>query len=592
LDLGLDLRAAITPRLQLNATVNPDFGQVEADQLILNLTNQEALFPEKRPFFFQGIEAFQPVGFDWEQPNQVLFYSRRIGLLTPILGAVKVTGEVGDFDVGMLDAVVMGAHGETVDEAMLDRRLRYDPRRPLHLGLHDEALPTGGVTENYFAGVLTYKLGEASTVGARAASAVPLPGPCVDPPAGAAVPEGSPCSVFGSNAGALDWNLRTADARWVLLGQADVSRVVGGPPSRTLPDGVVIDRGQSGWGTYVQAGKVGGEPLRFDVTYSHVSPTLELNGAGYLPTQNEQALIGSLHFIRPSGFGGLHAFDAWLSGSQRWTTDGKLTPRWGNAYLRLTALLPGFHTVGVEPGYEPVYYDVRELTGRGIPFQRTALYYFEVFGESDPARVLSGTLSYSWVGMRPTPATPAGSGYTLRVSLVLRPQSRLESTLLLAVDTRPQGPRWTGQTAAPSAGTADSFLVGDLRAESLSTTFRQQLVIVQRLTLQAYGQLFTAVGHYLSFFRASPGDGRSLRFADLIPTDASAPGFYNAGLKVNVVMRWEYRLGSTLYAIYGHTSESLLDPAAPLPTTLSPMALGRGRAVDTFMVKWSYFWRL
>src|SRR5439155_178122 len=48
LDVGLDVRAGLTPRLQLNATVNPDFGQVEADQLILNLSNQEAFFPEKR----------------------------------------------------------------------------------------------------------------------------------------------------------------------------------------------------------------------------------------------------------------------------------------------------------------------------------------------------------------------------------------------------------------------------------------------------------------------------------------------------------------------------------------------------------------
>jgi Domain of unknown function (DUF5916) len=67
-DLGFDLKASLGRSFALQATVNPDFGQVEADQILQNLTTYELLFPEKRPFFTQGMDLFQPVK-PWEEPS-------------------------------------------------------------------------------------------------------------------------------------------------------------------------------------------------------------------------------------------------------------------------------------------------------------------------------------------------------------------------------------------------------------------------------------------------------------------------------------------------------------------------------------------
>src|SRR5919106_464716 len=93
MDIGADLQASVTRNLSLTAALNPDFGQVEADRLVINLSNVELFFPEKRPFFTQGLDLFVPVGADQEgRAPQMLFYSRRIGLETPILGAAKVLG--------------------------------------------------------------------------------------------------------------------------------------------------------------------------------------------------------------------------------------------------------------------------------------------------------------------------------------------------------------------------------------------------------------------------------------------------------------------------------------------------------------------
>ncbi|HEV8509799.1 MAG TPA: DUF5916 domain-containing protein, partial [Gemmatimonadales bacterium] len=126
---GADARIGLGSNLTLNATVNPDFGQVEVDPAVVNLSDRETFFNEKRPFFVEGSSIFEFGyggqsnfwGFNWSGPS--FFYSRRIGrsLSLPsapdkgyvdgpdgahILGAVKLTGKVaGSWNVGGLTAV-------------------------------------------------------------------------------------------------------------------------------------------------------------------------------------------------------------------------------------------------------------------------------------------------------------------------------------------------------------------------------------------------------------------------------------------------------------------------------------------------------
>ncbi len=101
-NIGADFKYNLTANLTLNATFQPDFGQVEADPATLNLSPFETFFEEKRPFFIEGARYFQ-------HPDFNLFYSRRIGTGDPnarIRGAAKLTGKIGgDFSVAVLSAV-------------------------------------------------------------------------------------------------------------------------------------------------------------------------------------------------------------------------------------------------------------------------------------------------------------------------------------------------------------------------------------------------------------------------------------------------------------------------------------------------------
>jgi hypothetical protein len=132
--VGLDLKYALTPGLTLTTTVNPDFGQVEADPAVVNLSAFETFFTERRPFFVEGSGTFRFDSDCMDGPCQ-LFYSRRVGRApqgigelpsgddiytrspaqTTILGAGKLTGRVGKFSVGALAAVTQEEYGTVLD---------------------------------------------------------------------------------------------------------------------------------------------------------------------------------------------------------------------------------------------------------------------------------------------------------------------------------------------------------------------------------------------------------------------------------------------------------------------------------------------
>ena len=145
---GLDLKYGLGSNLTLNATVNPDFGQVEIDPAVINLSDVETFFPEKRPFFVEGSSIFNfgrggaknYWSFNFGNPD--FFYSRRIGRDpqgslpnydyvdrpsgTHILGAAKLTGKIGDFNVGVISALTKREFAE-IDLAGKKSKVEVEP---------------------------------------------------------------------------------------------------------------------------------------------------------------------------------------------------------------------------------------------------------------------------------------------------------------------------------------------------------------------------------------------------------------------------------------------------------------------------------
>ena len=135
IEVGADIKAALTSGLTMDLTVNPDFGQVEADEQQVNLTQFSQFFPEKRDFFLEnsGIfyigDAARRSGANIVTPDEdnLLFFSRRIGLTAgggaiPILGGVRVTGKLTEGTrLGVLSVQDRATDGDPASNASVIR---------------------------------------------------------------------------------------------------------------------------------------------------------------------------------------------------------------------------------------------------------------------------------------------------------------------------------------------------------------------------------------------------------------------------------------------------------------------------------------
>jgi hypothetical protein len=600
LDLGLDFKTSLARRLTLTGTVNPDFAQVESDQVIQNLSTAEQFFPEKRPFFLEGLEIFQPVGVEYGSQQQ-LFYSRRIGLDAPILTALKVTGAaLPRLHVGLLDSVVMGAGNASLvpigytapDPGSLapfeerpDRRWRFRPSQPFHLGPEDALPAAHPVTRNYFAGVARYRLESGATAGAILTAATPLAPRCVrgEFPSDADFAAAS-CGASGANVLGLDLNVPGA---WGGFAQVEASQAVGGPAGgRVLRDATVLRAGDLGFGGHLRAGKLGGEPFRFDVTYVWQDPKLDLNQVGFQPFSNYQWTDLDLHWVRPSGFGPFHAFQLDYNLDVNWSADGHALPRGLNTNVYSKLQLPGYQSVGARVALEIPQYDTREIAFAGVPFERVGALIYTLYLETDPTGRLAGTADVFVTRPLRRGAYRPATGFGWDLSVTWRPHARLETKIDAAYGHKPQGPRWVETLAG---GTA---VFGDEDPRFLSVTLRQGLVFTPRLTAQLYAQLFTSSIRFGPTFRGASILGRRhLDVVDLEPVAYGTPqGSHEGVVNVNAVLRWEYRLGSTIFLVYTRSQAEL--PGAPGATAagVGPSRLLAGPTTETVLVKWSYWW--
>ncbi len=581
-DLGLDLRGRLGA-FTLAGALNPDFGQVEADRIVRNLTSFETFFPEKRPFFTEGLDLFQPVGAGDERVPQQLFYSRRIGLGAPILAAAKVVGRAGeDVRVGFLDVLVAGTGRGGASEEAPSRALRWSPSQPLRVAPADAYPAAAPGAENRLATVVRWRAAPGLVLGAQLTSALPLGAPCAPEDASAANPPAS-CRSPGGNAFGADLDAVSSDAEWYAYGLVVASRAAGGPPERILADGTALRRGDAGLGGHLRAGRRGGEPWRFDVGFSHASPRLDLNASGFQRTQNEQELRARLSFVRPGAHGPFDDLEAYASALSRWTTDGRGLVRGRSATLGLDASLARTHlATGCSMTSSGARDDVREIAATGIPLRMPGALAASCEVSTDPARAASGRLELhaSRAGEAAGFWRPWSSGAAL--GLALRPHPRAETRVALALDRAALPLRHVGD------GADGALLFAAQDARSLSVLVSQLWVVTRDLTVQAHAQLFTAYERYGRFLSAEPRGADVIRPGDLRPAPAPAadPGGRTAALVVDAVLRWEYRPGSTVFLVYSRNQASA-DTAEG--HTLAPAGLARGPVTDALLVKWTWW---
>lgn len=581
---GLDLKWHPSQSLTLDATMFPDFGQVEADQVVLNLSNFEQFYPERRPFFLEGADALST-------PFQ-LVYTRRLGrapgapsLLdgeqsfgrpspATVLGAAKLSGELVEglstFELLGVTAPVLvdvddpsGRVIQRVAEplaAFKVLRLRKDFGEKLSLGVMATAKSRLEDSTSYPRLTNPSFPGQTRTL-------------C---PRGQEVAFGERC-FHDAYVGSVDARYRSPSGEYVVTGQALASLVNAGP-SRTQPDGTVISSGDIGGAGSLKIAKQGGKHWTWNVEYQGHGRKVDYNDVGYMQRQNLHTINAAVGFRNLNPWWITLETNTFLEARERDTFDGLTQERFlmlGNytRYRNFWQTFAALHAAAAR-------FDDREV-GDGTALERAGFVGGELWVSTDSRRKVNGE-AWAQVQAIRTGVNVMGEG---RVSVRVLPQFDFE---LLPNFLYTSGePRYVTTTDA-------GHVFGRLAAQSIGLTMRATYTFTPRLSLQAYAQLFLESQSYRSF-TLSPalGRGRVARIAELVPFTQSlgfVPDWEGGAINANIVFRWEYRLGSTLFLVYTHGQNDGRTPIALGRARLDPGWLGPRPFEDTLLAKLSYWW--
>jgi hypothetical protein len=576
--IGLDGRVHLTRDLTLDATVNPDFAQVEADQLILNLTTVETLYPEKRPFFLEGLDIFAT-------PLAVL-YTRRIGTVPPpsslpkgetaledpgpsaIPVAAKVVGRIGAASLGVLSAFTAANRIQVSDEEGGGRWRLADPATAFNVLRSRAPIPGGHFG---FIAAATNRIEQPSLYSATADGEVACPG--------SSTPRVGATCFRDSYVAGVDGRWQSPAKNYAVETQTVFSVLAGGQPQR-LRDGTRLAAGAVGAGTNLNLSKPGGRHFLWTLNVNHFTRQLQLNDAGFLARQNYAGGRFDLYWVTREPWGPTLESDTDLGLRHSRNLDGLILENY--AVLKSSARLRNQWRLWGLVQYRNPYFDDREV-GDGTALQRAGQMGAELQVDGDPRRPVAPHLwGRVW-------RLTNGWYADLLGGIVFRAHPQLDLELLPQAAYSAGEPRYVGE---PAPG---RLLFGRLDALSLGGTLRATFTFTTRLSLQGYGQLFLARGRYSEFstFERAPGTRPAIRLSDLLPggaAPADGPDFQQAAFNASVVLRWEFRLGSTLYLVYSRSQK----PTVPLEPderpTLDLRALPRAPAADVFLVKATFWW--
>ncbi len=579
-NIGADIKVGLTPALTLDGTLNPDFGQVEADQVVLNLSTFEVFFPEKRPFFLEGVDIFAT-------PLQ-LFYSRRVGRPGPlpytneftalepqqpgrIYAAAKLTGLVARrLTIGVLDAV-------TAESTMLAER-SATPGTQLRL--------TTQPLSNFAVVRLKRDILTRSYVGMMVTAVNRFETPFTEAPLPTDFcPDGGMPSARGrctrdGYSGAIDFNLRTADGNWGAMGQV-AGTVIARGPQRTIVDGTVLGPGSSGVGLALDAGKFNGK-YTAQLQYRGWSPAYDNNDIGF----NQQ---GNLHHFQPTlHYRILKPYSILQEGDVQFAafvhTDWAMSRVTQHVYwLGANMRFRNFWSIYFEVDYALDFWDIREARD-GTAVRRSGGWWSFWWAKTDPRKKV--WFQTNGAVMK----TLHGRSADIWTTLALRLLPALEIDLVPHTNFAFGDPRWF-DTRDNGDGT-NSYFFADLDSREFDVTLRGTYTFTPTLTLQAYAQLFVAGGHYgQTWAGIASGKGSELPFNAFRPTvipSGDTPDFRDGAINVNLVLRWEFSPGSTLLGVYTHSqAQTAFDPVVEGTGRPSIIRFGGGPGTDLFLIKLS-----
>jgi hypothetical protein len=581
---GADLKYGLSSNLTLDAAINPDFGQVEADPSVLNLSAFEQFFGERRPFFLEGTGILR---FDQDCNDGActgLFYSRRIGRApqlsfrssdfnavpasSTILGAAKITGRLGSgLSLGILNAMT--------DRELVGDELVVEPRTNYFVARLNQDLRAGRSGVGAIFTATNRQLDDDTSPFLR--SAAYTAGVDARHQFGA----GGNYSVSGNVVGSLVKGSETA----IAATQRSSVHLYQRPgddleydPTRTDLSGYALNFGMN---------KNGGGITRFWTGGWYKSPGLETNDVGFLTNANNMGWSNwfALVFQEPKSFyRRLQVnFNQWNS----FMVDGTNTGVGGNVNVNVNFKNLWFMYGGV--GGERASFCGSCL--RGGPYLREDAALTSWWGFSGDSRKSIVPGLNTWYNRRDTGESfnyGVGPYFNLRVA------SSFSGSLGLTYERNVNDRQWLRNFGTVGSDTTH-YTVGHLSQETLSLNTRLNFTASPTLSFQFYGSPFVSAGEYSDWreVTAPRNQEYKARYAPFTHGgDASGNDFNFKQFRSNFVMRWEYRPGSTLFLVWGQGREQGDQDLGNFRGWRDYQNLFSTHPANTFLVKASYWFSL
>ena len=608
---GLDVRYRLPAGLTLSASVNPDFGQVEADPAVVNLTQFEIFFPERRPFFLEGADIFRFGQTVTQNDNNstTFFYSRRIGRAprvplgrdvafadvprqTAIDGAFKISGKTASgLSVGVLAAATqeefarvqdtLGGFGSRPAEpgsAYVVSRLRQDFRQG------------NTVMGGFFSGARR-SLDNASYRPFLPTSAL----------VGGVDVEHAWQQRTWTISGFLAGSQMAGDAAYIAALQRSPVRQYQRPDQGYLR----VDPARSSLGGHfgtLSIARSGGRRVLASATYEETSPGFEVNELGFQTRADFRSLSTALIWRSPEqtrvfretffGVFSTHAFN--FGGT-------KIEERIAAA---AEVTMPNLWEYRFEGSWAPTVFNDRLLRG-GVLSRAVEQWRAEVSARSDPRqRVVVGLSVVNRQDVSGEYDRTVGTSFDLRPVPAAR--IRIEPTVRWQIDTD----QYVTAVADALSPLPDGrrYVFGDIRQTELNTTIRADWTFTPYLSLQLVAQPFVAAGRYDRYKEfTTPGEFRFRPYTPLVrdgrtvtidPDGAGAsPAFSFAeqdftvrALRGNAVVRWEYRPGCTVFFVWQQQREGD-DPVARLGLGRDARRIFTDPMRNVFLVKATYWFQ-
>jgi hypothetical protein len=570
---GLDAKIGLTSNITADLSINPDFGQVEADPSVMNLTAFETFFEEKRPFFLEGRSIF---AFDFDDVN--MFYSRRIGHLptyapplqegefiqfpdyTTILSALKVSGKTSDgLAVGVLQSIT-DKETASIKGPTTEKVVAVEPLTSYSVARVEQDFGEGNTA-----------LGGILTATNRFINDPQL-------------------TSMNRNAftGGIDLLHQWNDKEFFLTAKIVAGTVAGSTDAITALQGssaryyqrpdiryVHFDSSRTslaGYGGQIRIGKGSKGLWRYSSELNWRSPGLDLNDLGYMQLADVIKLRNSVSYFVNQSESIFRTYSLGISQTSAWDFGGRyLSTSVGSTVY---AEFLNNWAVGLSFTYNPEALDTRLLRG-GYAMRIPASWTGSVVARTDPSRPVFAEWN---VGFSRS-ADGSGQSSTIQPGLTARPVATLRLSASVAYQSTVDNLQYV---ALQEGGSDQQYILARIRQRSLGITFRIDYNITPVLSLQFYGSPFASTGRYASFkVVTDPLAGHYVdRFAGFDPVlngstytgsigPASVPtfsfedpDFAFSQFRSNLVLRWEYLPGSQVYLVWSHQRTVYDQPGA------------------------------